>query len=723
MPKMTDDELRAIIAAEIAHCDTHSSTDADDRALALKYYLCDPDAGVLANRGEGRSSVVSSDVRDTIEWAMPSLMRIFAAADKVVEFEPVGAEDIAAAAQETAVVNHIVLKSNRGFEVLYAMFKDALLSKRGTVKVTWETTKHKERETYENLTPDEYQGLISDSDVTEVDHRERKVAPQMLAGVVFPWWAPSVHDVVIERVKSRGQVKIENIPPEEFGVAQRARDDVTSPVLFHRTRKTVSELLEMGYDKDKVESLPSYQDDTGITQERQARLTASSAFDTAPDTLDDSMREVVVIEMHLLVDFDGDGVAERRKIVVGGNAADVILENEEEDDHPFATICPLPMPHRATGLSVADLASESQVTNTVILRQTLDNFYLTNNSRVELPEAAMGDNTIDDLLTVRPGGIVRTAAAGQMRPMETKSVLGDALSMIEYMNSVRENRTGITRYNQGLDANSLNKTATGVSLIQNAAMQRLELIARVFAETGLKRMFLLVHDLLRQHSEKEIPFRLRGEWIPVDPRKWARRMDMTATVGLGTGNKDQQIAQLDGLLAIQNQIVQMQGGTDGPLVTLKNVHNTLEKRVAVAEIGAPDQYFSDPERAPPQQPKPNPAMEKAQAELQIKQADAQQSAQLAQMQAQQSAQLEQQKAQAQLALEAQKARQQMQLDHQKAEHDMAMEELRIQHDIRLAELKARAEISVKQRTAEMGMAVQAAAAIRPEAPAAEVDGD
>lgn len=1053
MPKMTDDELRTIIAAEIAHADTHSSTEAEDRALALRYYLCDPNAGVLANRGTDRSAVVSSDVRDTVEWAMPSLMRIFASADKVVAFEPVGKEDIAAAEQETAVVNHVVLKSNRGFEVFYTMFKDALLSKRGIVKVCWEETSHKERESYENLTDDEFAKLSGDSDAKVVEHVERKQTPQTLGGVVFPWWTPSVHDATIERVQKRGQVKIENIPPEEFGVAIRARDDMTAPVLFHRTKKTVSELIEMGFDADKVRSLQTASDDPALSEEAQARRSDISGVDRTPSNVDDSMREVVVTEMHMLVDYNGDGVAERRTITVGGETADVILDNEEEDDHPFATICPAPLPHRSSGLSLADFAAESQVTNTVIFRQTLDNFYLTNNSRVEVPEPAIGDNTIDDLLTVRPGGIVRTAQGGMLQPLQVPTVLGPALTLMEFMSTVRENRTGITRYNQGLDANSLNKmldihtpvpmadgsykllrdilagdlivgasgeavtviaaheihepvrayrmtfasgdeiiaggehlwqvqgyrdrlrktprvintdavhaymsefsealyvprverpqtgsgaelpvdpylfgcwlgdgtsaksaittmddeivaafsaggwqmyadktqnsgqattwcigaseavsvrdgtngrivatgeawlskvgaaarnkhipevyhrapradrlellrglmdtdgchhsgalaifsqkagrllndvvrlieslggwpsltevdpgdagkegqtywnvtfhifdnpfrlaskamkwrppsrnvdtqsiraiepvqvramrcltvdaadglfcvgrrftvthnTATGVQMIQNAAMQRLELIARIFAETGVKRMFLLVHDLLRKHSEKIIPFRLRGKWIEIDPRKWARRMDLTATVGLGTGNKEQQLAQLDGLLAIQQAIVQFQGGPNGPLVTLKNVHNTLEKRVSVAEIGAPDQFFTDPERAPPQQPQPNPEVEKAQAELQL---EAQK--------AQQKAQLDQQTAQAGLALKAQEAEQEMALAERRLQHEMKLAEMRLAHEMRLADLKARADIAVKERTAEMTMAVKAATAINE--PAAE----
>ena len=193
---------------------------------------------------------------------------------------------------------------------------------------------------------------------------------------------------------------------------------------------------------------------------------------------------------------------------------------------------------------------------------------------------------------------------GHILPLDTPLVAAQAFPMLEYIDGVRENRTGVTRYMQGLDADTLNKTASGINQIMTAAQQRVELIARVFAETGVKDLFRKILELVNRHQSAPRIIRLRNRWVPMDPREWNTEMDVSISVGLGTGNKDQMLMHLRNLLEIQVQAIRMQGGVDGPLVRLENVYNTLARLVENAGLKSADPYFTDPAQRPPAPPPP-----------------------------------------------------------------------------------------------------------------------
>ena len=367
----------------------------------------------------------------------------------------------------------------------------------------------------------------------------------------------------------------------------------------------------MGYDRDLIDRLPGAEDDdpTGEQHER-------SAFDdeqgdrTLADGPNRAMREVWITECYVKADWDGDGIAERRKVTVAGSGPE-ILDNEPWDGPvPFISVTPILMPHRFFGLSIADLVMDLQLIKSTILRQILDNLYLSNTGRHIISDQV----NLDDMLTSRPGGIVRLKngampGQGHILPLDTPLVASQAFPMLEYIDGVRENRTGVTRYNQGLDADTLNKTATGINQIMSAAQQRIELIARVFAETGVKDLFRKILELVNRNQNAPRIIRLRNRWVPMDPREWSTQMDVSINVGLGTGNKDQMLLHLQNLLSIQVQAIRMQGGIDGPLVTLENVYNTLAKLVENAGLKSADPYFTAPGARPamPAPPQPAPA--------------------------------------------------------------------------------------------------------------------
>jgi hypothetical protein len=632
MPKMPDHDLKALVAAHInGAVDAQGGRLAQERAQAERCYRGER----LGNELEGRSQVVSRDVAEAVDAMLPSLMRIFAGGDEVVRFEPVGPEDEEAARQATDYVNWIWNRQNDGFAVFYAWFKDALLKKCGIVKIWWEECDEARRETYEGLSEAEWRLIAADPAVEIVEQRAYPdpLALQLIAASTVPPLpplpedaagaggddapatvgplagaaalappVPLLHDCVVRRTRRVGRVRVAPVPPEEFLIARNAVSLDDADFVAHRVRRTRSDLIAMGYPRAKVMAIES---DSGAAfdAERVQRL-GDVGGDLAGDaTLDPAMREVWVTECWVRVDADGDGIAELRHVTVAGEGAAVLLENEEADGHPFAALCPNPLPHRFWGLSVADQTVDLQLVKSMLWRGALDSIYLGNAPQIGVVE---GQVNLEDLLNRRSGGIVRLKEPGAIVPIATQPVGRDVFEMVEYLDSVREQRTGVTRYNQGLDADTLNKTASGIHAIQSAAQQRLELIARIFAETGVKRAFKRVLELVAKHQQAPRIIRLRNRWVAMDPREWSTEMDLTVTVGLGTGNRDQQVMTLLKLLDLDERIVALQGGVAGPLVTARNVYNKLVKLVEAAGLKSAESYYSDPGTGAPAPAAPPP---------------------------------------------------------------------------------------------------------------------
>lgn len=672
MAKMDAGTLKAIVSAEVRRSVGYmGGTIANEREKALNYYLGRP----FGNEIDGRSSVVSTDVADVIESILPSLLKIFTSGDAVVKFEPQGPEDEEVAAQATDYCNWIFNRDNPGFTILYDWIKDALLQKMGVVKIWWDEREDETEETYENLTDDEFAQLLSDEEVEPIEHTERPdpmammglpandqaanlnepggpppVAPGLpmapdgappLAAPPSPELAaglppgmgdnggppPMLHDVKVKRVKKVGRVKIAAVPPEEFFVSPGTRDDESCVLMAHKKRTTRSALVEEGYDRKIVDMIPAY-DPNVESGEQAARWYDQEMADSSGDGLDPAAEYVWVTEAYIRVDFDGDGKTELRKVTLGG-AGDggEILDNEIVEARPFYFLSPIRTPHVLIGRSVADLVMDIQLIQSTVQRGLLDNMYLINS-----PQTAVLDGMVnlDDLLTRRPGGVVRMKQLDAVKPMATQSMMGPALQSLEYFNSVRETRTGVTRYNQGLEADSLNKTASGISQVMNAAQQRIELIARIFAETGIKDLFRGMLRLIAKHQQKERVIRLRQQWVAMDPREWNTSMDVSTNVGLGTGNKDQMLGHLMNILGLQKEV--MMNGNPGQMVTPKNLYNTFEKVVENSGLKSVDPFFHDPEKVepeqqqsgqPPQPPPPSPEQIKGQTAMMQAQADAQ----------------------------------------------------------------------------------------------------
>ena len=615
--KVTELELKNIIGQQINNSMGYMGGNLSaQRKKSLEYYMGEP----LGTEIDGRSQVVSTDVADTVETILPNLLKIFTASDQTVKCEPVKAEDVALAEQATNYINYIFNKDNNGFSILYTWFKDALIEKNGIVKVYWDESEKVEQETYENLSQEEYKILTDNDDVEVIDEEsfvdekakaefeEIKIIAADQGQDLGKLPTPKLYNCIIKRTTSSGKVKIENIPPEEFLIERNAKTIEDANFVAHRVLKTRSDLIQMGFDRDVVDDLPT-QNTVTLNDERLARFADidESSLNDAPD---ESTQDIEIYECYVKIDMDGDGIAELRKIIVAGGNANTILENMPCDFIPFCSLTPVPMPHRFYGRSVSELVEDVQLVKSTVMRQLLDNMYLTNNNRVAIMDGMVN---LDDLLTSRPGGVVRTKQPPSqvMLPMQNQTISQQAFPLLEYLDTVRETRTGVTRYSQGLDADALNKTATGVNTLMSQSQMRMELIARVFAETGIKDLFKRIFELTVKYQNKERIVELNNKFVPVSPTEWKNRYNISITVGLGAGSKDQQIVMLNNILQKQLQAFQLQGNKEYPMVTLKNIYNSLAKIIEEAGLKNVENYFVNPDEgkelvqpSPPPEPTP-----------------------------------------------------------------------------------------------------------------------
>ena len=620
MAKMTNDELASKLSNEIESATGNFNTElSEQREQSMKYYLGEP----FGNEIEGRSEIVTTDVRDTIEYIMPSLMRIFTTHNNVAEFEPEGPEDVQMAQQATDYVNYVFNRQNNGFKVLYDVFKDALISKTGIVKHYWEEKTEVSTENYTNLTEIEYQSILANDDMEVIEHTEtvvQKAVTDDFGNLISPKVVE--HDVKVKKTKDNGQVRVVSVPPEEFLVSRRSTSIEDASFVCHRVKKTVSDLILEGYDPAVVEDLPTYTTNNAeYDEERIARFSFDD--DSIPaDEGEGPSRKVWLEECYIHLDYDGDGIAELRKITKGGN---IILDNEEIDSVPFSTICPLPIPHKFHGMSIADTVQDIQLIKSTIMRNLLDNMYLTNNARYAV---LAGQVELDDLLSSKPGGIVRMRAPGAVTALPTPQIQPYAFQMVQYLDGIREERSGVSKMSQGLNPDVLTShvTSGAISAATESAMQRIELIARIFAETGIKDLFINIYSLIQRYENRQKMAYLNGKFVPIDVSKWKEKLNCTVNVGVGSGSQNSKMQTMSGIMTILQTVVQ--NGGMGSLVTPQNLYNAISEFITQSGYKNSDMFISNPQMMPPQQP-PEPSLDekvaaqKAQVELQKLQLQAQ----------------------------------------------------------------------------------------------------
>lgn len=757
--KLNDDDLLRITGNEIRQSIGYRTGRLSEaRRKNLQYYLQRPVLDLAPPEIEGRSSYVDSSVHDVIEWMMPSLIKTFTAGDSVVEFAATKPEHEESAKLVTDYVNYVWQRQNPGFQILSTWFKDALLSKAGILKVMWQEDSTETREEYNDQSAEELQ-ILSDDDEVEIiestakpdeeDAEDRQKALEQLqqqlshaqqAATQNPQAAQAaqqiqaqidqinaqpkkqVYDVAFKRTKKTAQVRIFNVPPEEFLVNRDATSIAGARFCAHQVLRTISDLKAEGYKN--TEDLTSDDVQASLSVERIERITYNdetgwqSGANEVPS--DPSQRQIWITECYLKADRDGDGIAEWLKVTRAGNQ---VLECEECDGPPFVLITPVPLPHQLFGLCPADQAVEIQKHKTSVTRAAIDNLQLSVNARMF---AVDGQVNLDDLLTSRPGGIVRIKQQGAVGRLDQGQ--GDqqgAYQLLDYLELQKEQRTGQTRQTQGVNEDAMNQTATGATIRTAKEDSRIELIARQFAETGVKDLFKLILKLVCQHQNKEAQIHVSGKWVAIDPRAWRNQYDLVINVGLGSGNKDQEVSHLMALIQTQMQSLPLQ------IVTPQNLfasHSKLQQALGFKQDGL---FFSDPtnpetaKKMPP--PPPNPEQAKTQAAVQMKQLDHQADAQKfqAQMQADtQRFQLEQQARKSELEqqlqvkmheldtqfkLQASNDERDAQRAQLEAQYKAQIEQMKVESDERQSQLKAdidkyRADLDSQTRLTIAGMA-------------------
>ena len=616
---MDDAELQAIITQDLTDAVSYVDSDlSPTRAKGTEYYRGD----LFGNEVEGNSKVVAMEVRDTVSAMLPSLMRVFFNSENVVEFAPRGPEDVKMAQQATDYANYVFQNDNNGFLTSYAIFKDALVRKCGIAKFWWEDEEQVRIEEYTGLDDQtlemlmqepgaEVKIVVSYPDPSIGEMQMTTIDPITGQPVTMP--APMIHDVQIKRITKDGRIRIMAVPPEELLLDRRARSFDDCTIIAHRQMATVADLIAMGYDQDEIEENLSTTD-LDSNDEYLARQPLSTTFGTN-DAANPMMRRVLYIEAYSRVDFDNDGIAELRKVCCMGGGYKVV-RNLPASYIPFADFPCDPEPHTSPleAMSIFDITRDLQEIKSEILRNTLDSLAQSIHPRTAVVE---GQVNIDDVLNNETGAIIRMRAPGMVQPLTTPFVGQAAFPMMEYMDQIKEDRTGMSKAAMGLNADALqSSTKAAVNATISASQGRIELTARILAE-GMKKLFKGILFLATTHQDKARMVRIRNEWVQIDPRSWNATMDANINIGLGNGDTNERLQGLMMIMAKQEQILK-ELGVENPLVTPQQFSNTLRKIVELSGFKDASSYFKDipADYVPPAPPAPKATPEELLAQVQ-----------------------------------------------------------------------------------------------------------
>lgn len=693
--KLSNDELAAIIVAHRA--DSLGVEDGEltaERAEALDRYH----GRLYGNELEGRSKIVSKDLSEAVDWAMPAIMRIFTQSGTVADFDPVSPEDEPQAEIETAYVNQVIMKDNAGWLVMHDAIKDTLLLKNGYVKHFWEETEKVSEEKYQGLVVEEVQRLMTQlqqdgAEVEVIAHEESVITDAQGQQI-------QVFDVNLRIKRKEGRVCLEAVPCEEIRVSRKCRGSLqSSPFTEHVTRKTRSDLIEMGMDADFVNDLAAYNSIYSTDSQVIARDSVTDeSYGTDSVSYDRSMDEIEYCESYIKVDFDGDGVAELRRVVMVG---DRIPDGEEWNriipEVAITGFVAKRVPHRHIGESLFDELGDLQEIKTTLLRQMFDNIYATNNNQWLVNERV----NLSDFMTSLPGGIKRVEGMepvnGSVEPVMAQPIVGQVLPVLDYIDGIKESRTGISKTTTGLDPDSLSMTTKGAFMENmNRASQKVEMITRMIAETGVKEMVLRVHSLLLRYQDKQRMIRMKGNFVPINPQEWRERTDLTVKVGLGTGNEEDRQNKLMLVSQLQANLLAPQG-----MVGAAQAHSLFTDIAKTLGFDNPDKYAISPQsqgfidksnQPPPEDPRIAIERTKLDMETQKAQAEMQNQMQLEQMKAQ----AKTQEVQATLELQASNDQRDAERETMKAQMNFQLEEQKLAFEKWKTEYDRETKIIIEQ---------------------------
>ena len=664
---MSESQIVGFLGRKIFQAMNDEDGDISDvRQENFNYYIGEE----YGDERDGYSKFVTREALETVEWVLPSVLRVFLSGDDIVSFEPMNPDDDDAARQETDITNHFVMKANNGgeggFIPLHHWMKDCLMYPNGYIKASMQEVTRTDVGIVTGVNEFGVLQLDNDPDVEIIEQRSRMVTIEVPAPPMpqqgppqgmppeggppgMPPGAPpqggppgmppqggppqdgmqpemqppppgmtipqeiEVFDLKIRTTKKIMELKILPVPPEECLVDNDCTTQNLDEADFvcHRVRKTYTQLVNEGHDPDELDEI-GLGEDYQWNDERVTRLFYEDEDPDAEDEDDPSMRTFWVHECYAWFDFEGVGTAQQRQVTLIG---DRIFENIETNYQPMIAMSAILMQHKHNGMGYIDIMKDLQILQSVLTRQLLDNIYKINVRRKVFSEDALTEDgsTMEAILNTQAEFIpVRGPAANAFVPEPTQSIIGELLPVIQHFSAQQVSRTGVQPEAQ-VDANALQEVRQEVfSNAMDRASQRIEMLVRIFAETGYRQLMLKVHQLLRSHWDIAKTIKLRGKWVDVDPQGWRDRTDMTVEVGLGFHTKQQQMGMLTQLLGMQKEAAQQ--GMAAP----KHIYHTSEKLINAGGLGDVRNYFVDPESPEyqPPEPPPDPNLILAQAQAQ-----------------------------------------------------------------------------------------------------------
>ncbi len=590
---MTEPELVALLSQAEEDAATYNGEFSADNTKYLAAYLGNKTGEFSAIPNQ--SSVVSTDIADVVEADMPSLARIFLGSGDVVTFTPntESEVEIQEAEEKTKYVNWIVRSQPESFSIIHNWLKDAEIQKNGVVKYFIEEQKDVEVVEYEGVDAEEVQAIIESLKGSKVDKVKVEVSEQEEVEVMGA--TPNdaaTFDIKFRVTTEKQKVCIINVPPELFLITRNARSLDDAELVGDRVRKTRGELLSEGFDRELIEQLSTIDEE----DHRNSNLNTIRNEDQGGANYDTNINNwasetVEISDLYVKIDFDGDGIAERRHVMLSGNK---VLVNEYFNHVPYASLSAVLMPHKAIGRSRAEITYPYQLQKTALQRGINDNIYMVNNPR----NVVHPDVDLDDMLTVRTNGIIRLEEDTQILPGNAVFPLSipyigqQALQVIQYVDSTRAQTTGSLMSNQGLEADKLNQeTATRFNGVKDSSDAKIELIARNYGETGFRKLYEGIAWLVSRYQNTETEFRVLGKALTVNPKAWKYAHHVQSNVGLGAGDNEKSLETLQGIYGIQQSLIQ-QGST---LADEKDVYNTLARIIEGAGFPRVNEFFNDPE--------------------------------------------------------------------------------------------------------------------------------
>jgi hypothetical protein len=697
MAEMTDERLANIVSVLVKDCENYRTELSKDRVTAMEYF-----DGVMMDVpvDDNRSSVVSRDVRSAITKVLPSVTRVILGNDKVVEYEPVGEDDEEKAEQASDYINYIVFPESSGYEAVQDAIYDALKLRNGIIRWWYDKKIKVAVSDHTGLDEDSVVQLVQGDDVEVLEQEQSEQQIQMPDGQMV---MQPVYNLKIKKKSEYGCTRLAAVPLEEFLIHPDALDIEESPIVGINQRLRRSDLVAMGYDRDKIDRLPAAGSDTDKEEEEYVRRRDIADDDESTQR---ALQEIEYYELYVRVDADDDGIAELRRIVyAGGVGIKNLLSNDDWDEVPFADIIAKRRPHQREGDSVTDDMKDIQKIKTVLLRQTMDNLYWQNNPQpivqegtIVNPEAVLNPR-FGLPIRISQGTDARTALAYNNVPFVAK----DSFAMLSYMDEEASDRTGITEASSGLAPDALqNMTAKASAMIEAAGIGQTELMVRTIAH-GLKRVFRGLLRMVVKHQDKPRTVRLRNKWVTFDPREWNAEMDATVNTGLGAGTRERDMMMMTQVIGLQEKLLASLGA-DNPFVKPDNVYNAVSKFAESAGARSTELYFTKPDPAEIQAKmeaaanQPNPELQKVQAQAEAQKAKATLDAQIKQEQNQVDAQLEAERINREFALKQEQLNRELDL-----KREQLIAELDLKRQQSVAQIAMNAQVTnAKTSQVEVG---------------------